>query len=300
MDVSVLVTTYNAPRYLELVLTGLALQSVRDFQVVVCDDGSTAETARAIEAFRCTRPPFSLEHVWQSDRGFRAGQARNGGILRSNGAWLVFIDGDMVVHPRFLESHLAAAGPRRILFGGRVKMNEAFSTALTPEQIWSPGIVELHRRWYATGRETEYSAVAEAWSDALSGRLMQRYGGTRRPMLSALGGAARRFLPRRRIWWSCFKSGSNFSTSREVIFATNGFDERFGDGGGEDGELFWRVFNHGADAHSVLLRAIGYHLYHADNWQRIGAQREQARQIERETRASGVVRCPRGLAEHGE
>ena len=117
------------------------------------------------------------------------------------------------------------ARPGRILFGGRVKMNEEFSRALTPEQIWAPGIEAVYREWYDRGRESEYSPVAYAWSDAVSGKLMQRYGGSYHPGLSALGDGLRRVLPRHRVWWSCFKSGANFSTSREIIEATNGYIE---------------------------------------------------------------------------
>ena len=37
---SVLVSTYNQPRWLELVLWGYSVQTVTDFELIVVDDGS--------------------------------------------------------------------------------------------------------------------------------------------------------------------------------------------------------------------------------------------------------------------
>jgi glycosyltransferase involved in cell wall biosynthesis len=52
VTISVIVTTYNRPDALNLVLRGLAAQDTGDFEVLVADDGSTPETASAIAALR--------------------------------------------------------------------------------------------------------------------------------------------------------------------------------------------------------------------------------------------------------
>ena len=230
---------------------------------------------------------------------FRAGQARNGGINASAGAWLIFIDGDMVVHPRFVEGHLAAARPNRVLFGGRVKLNRRFSGGLTPEAVRDRGIEALYEEAFASCREAEYAPVNEHWTDTVSGKLLQQIGGSHRPRLGRAWSASCSLLPRKAQWRLAFKSGANFSTSRALIERTNGFDETFGTGGGEDGELFWRLFNAGAAARPVLLSAVAYHLWHRDAWQRAGELRDAALQIERRTRTSGKIRCERGIADHG-
>ena len=48
--ISVLISTYNEPRWLEWVLLGYARQRYTDFEVVVVDDGSGADTRAVIDA----------------------------------------------------------------------------------------------------------------------------------------------------------------------------------------------------------------------------------------------------------
>jgi len=49
MKLSVIMTTYNSPLWLEKVLWGYSVQSHRDFEIIIGDDGSTRETADLIE-----------------------------------------------------------------------------------------------------------------------------------------------------------------------------------------------------------------------------------------------------------
>jgi glycosyltransferase involved in cell wall biosynthesis len=72
---SVIVTTYNREDALDAVLRSLARQSEQDFEVVVADDGSTAATAAAIDAWK-GQIGRRLDHVWHEDRGFRAAEIR--------------------------------------------------------------------------------------------------------------------------------------------------------------------------------------------------------------------------------
>ena len=74
--ISVIVTTYNRPAALRAVLDGLGAQQDRGFEVLVADDGSRDDTRALVEAQAHTAP-VPIRHVWQEDRGFRAGAARN-------------------------------------------------------------------------------------------------------------------------------------------------------------------------------------------------------------------------------
>ena len=49
MKLSVVITTYNSPLWLEKVLWGYSAQQHRDFEIVIGDDGSTEETAQLIQ-----------------------------------------------------------------------------------------------------------------------------------------------------------------------------------------------------------------------------------------------------------
>ena len=76
MKTAVIVTTYNRPDALAVVLEGYCGQSHRDFELVVADDGSHGETAEVVRHFT-RRTPFPLTHIWHEDRGFRAAAIRN-------------------------------------------------------------------------------------------------------------------------------------------------------------------------------------------------------------------------------
>src|SRR5687767_10189138 len=105
MKVSTIVTTYNWPEALSLVLAGLARQSVLPDEVIVADDGSGERTRRTLlDAARSF--PTSLRHYWQDDTGFRAARARNGAIAAARGDYILFLDGDMVPHRHFVADHL--------------------------------------------------------------------------------------------------------------------------------------------------------------------------------------------------
>ena len=47
-----------------------------------------------------------MKHIWQPDEGFRAAKIRNEGIRISKADYFIFLDGDCVPHPRFVEDHI--------------------------------------------------------------------------------------------------------------------------------------------------------------------------------------------------
>jgi len=292
---SIIVNTYNKPEYLRLVLAALCVQTERDFEVIVGDDGSRPETEAMLRELQSEGLPFELKYHWQEDDGFRPGEARNGAIRLATADWLIFLDGDMVVHRRFVESHLRLAGDNRLLFGGRVKLTQAFSESITPEDILGRGITSLYYRNYFRSREARYAPVYAKLSDRVTDTAIQWVGGTYLGTPVLFSDAMARLLPRSTARELCFKSGSNFSTSRASIVAVNGFDKRFSGLSGEDGELFWRLHNLGVEPRSVLFTAIGYHLWHNENWQRVGEERDRALALERETIDESKTRCADGL-----
>ena len=70
MTISIIITTYNAPDWLEKVLWGYQQQSYRDFEVVIADDGSGPATRDLIDRMR-GEVFFPIQHIWHEDIGFR-------------------------------------------------------------------------------------------------------------------------------------------------------------------------------------------------------------------------------------
>src|SRR5512139_69275 len=94
LQISLLVTTFERPQALNLVLLSVARQRRMPDEVIVADDGSGVETARLVASW-ARKLPIPVHHVWQENTGFRAGRSRNRGIAAASGEYIVLIDGDM-------------------------------------------------------------------------------------------------------------------------------------------------------------------------------------------------------------
>src|SRR5688572_24730204 len=78
----VVFTTYNRPRDLERVLAGYARQTWREFEIVIADDGSGAETRECIARARDAWG-LDIRHVWHEDIGFRKCRILNRAIVET-------------------------------------------------------------------------------------------------------------------------------------------------------------------------------------------------------------------------
>ena len=100
---SFVVTCYNLGAYLGETLDSLDAQTVRDFEVVVVNDGSTdAATCRLLAEL--DRPGTRVVH--SERRGLPA--ARNLGVTHTTGTFLCMVDADDLLEPTYLERSLAA------------------------------------------------------------------------------------------------------------------------------------------------------------------------------------------------
>ena len=132
--VSVIVTTYNRPDALRLVLLGLNQQTASNFEVLVADDGSTDETRDMIEALK-PQLSYTLQHMWQEDKGFRAARARNLAVAASKGNYLIFLDGDCIPFPEFVSTHQWLAEQGWFISGNRMHLSEKFTAKVLTSDL---------------------------------------------------------------------------------------------------------------------------------------------------------------------
>ncbi|MCB0374892.1 MAG: glycosyltransferase, partial [Sinomicrobium sp.] len=132
--ISVILSTYNQPAWLEKVLWGYHAQQFRDFEVIIADDGSGETTATLIKAMRET-VSCPVVHVWQEDNGFRKNTILNKAIAASNGAYIVVSDGDCIPRSDFLSVHDRYSEAGCFLSGGYFKLPMDISTAITKDDI---------------------------------------------------------------------------------------------------------------------------------------------------------------------
>jgi glycosyltransferase involved in cell wall biosynthesis len=261
MRLSVVLITFERPRALQLALRGLARQTEPAYEVIVTDDGSRDET-RAVVEREAVGFPSRLVFLTQPRRGPRMSQARNRGIAAARGEYVVFLDGDLVPERHLIADHRAFARRGSFAQGSRVLAGQAVT-----------------ERLLATG-ELEVGPFEPG--------LSRRRHAVRAPFLWWL--FSRRHRSRRGLK-SC-----NLAFFRDDLLRLNGFNESMTGWGLEDGELCARAYHLGLWRRDIRLGAAATHLWHgppaelsADNpnWG-----------IYRETLASGLVRCERGLDAH--
>ena len=68
--ISIIISTYNSPAWLEKVLWGYQMQTFKDFELLVADDGSGPETKQLLAALQQDLS-YPIRHVWHEDDGFR-------------------------------------------------------------------------------------------------------------------------------------------------------------------------------------------------------------------------------------
>ncbi len=107
-DFSVIVPTWNEARSLPPLLESLRNQTVRRFEVLVADSGSTDGTEATVQAFGARYLP-----------GERKGPAegRNRGAAEARAPVFVFVDADCVVPPTLLESIRGALADPAVVGG---------------------------------------------------------------------------------------------------------------------------------------------------------------------------------------
>lgn len=87
--ISVLFTTYGSPKGLQKVLWGYEVQTYRDFEVIIAEDGADAEIKKMIDKMRL-EVHYPIKHVWHLHKGFRKCEILNKAILVSEGDYVLF------------------------------------------------------------------------------------------------------------------------------------------------------------------------------------------------------------------
>lgn len=269
MRISVLLSTYQRPDYLERVLAGYAVQTDRDFQLVIADDGSGPAVAEVIER-AARRHHLDLLHVWHEDRGFRKTEILNRAIVAAAGDYLVFSDGDCIPRADLVATHRALGRPGRYLAGGYLKLPDHVGRAIGVEDVLAGRATDL--RWLK-GR---------GWKP---GRRALRLVPSR-----TLAAVFDRLTPT-----PAHFHGNNASTWRSALEAVNGFEGEMGYGG-LDKALGYRLVNHGVKGIQARHRAVCVHLHH-DRPYKDPEVVQANRRILVGIRSGGEVRARRGIAQ---
>lgn len=237
---TLIIAFYNKIELLRKVLESVALQTMRDFEVVIADDGSKPEVVEAIKSLQ-TQFVFPISHVWHEDHGWRKNVILNKAVVAAQSDYLVFIDGDCVLEPHFMEEHYAARKQGEVVTGRRVLLTPKtteyiLAKPLTPHRLGAPLFFRL------------------LWETIFWHQKTQLEQKIRLPK-----GLRRLFIRERKR----YILGCNFSLYKEDLLGVNGFDERFAyPGYGEDIDLEYRLARKGIFAYSRKCQLVQFHCYH--------------------------------------
>ena len=104
MKVSIIIPVYNKIRYLSGLLEQVMVQTFRDFECLLIDDGSTDGSGAVCDEFAEKDPRFRVFHIPNGG----VSHARNVGLDAARGEYITFIDSDDGVRPGYLENLVCA------------------------------------------------------------------------------------------------------------------------------------------------------------------------------------------------
>ena len=274
MRSELILSTYNNPRALALCLASVAMQRVPTDVICVADDGSGPETRAVIDDFAARHADLKVRHVWHEDRGFEKSAILNKAIASSEADLLVFIDGDVLIHPDFVARHLSLTRKGRFSTGSLIRLDAEATASVTPEMVRS-GLV-FDRRWL---RENRALGSLSTWLKTKPFPL---------PVMDLL----ERLSPVRRAL-----CGANTSVWRDDLLAINGYDETIKYGGG-DKHLGIRLNNAGVKGRHLRYSAPLVHLDHPRGYadpekkRHYKALNRAARKSGESWTADGIVKAP--------
>lgn len=267
MNIGVILTTYNQPKWLQKVLWGYEVQTDKDFELLIADDGSGEETRKVIEDFK-KDAPFPVRHIFHEDLGFRKCTILNKAIVESKSDYLIFSDGDCIPRNDFVAVHRREAEPGKFLSGGYFKMDQMPSDTISREDIHSQKPFEI--KWLIkAGQKKQYSLIKL----------------TKNQLLSFLMNT---LTPTRASW-----NGHNSSGWKSDLLKVNGYNEDM-QYGGLDRELGERLENGGIKGKQIRYKAICVHLNHPRPY-RTGETLDKNRKIRDEVARKGIVVTPNGI-----
>jgi GT2 family glycosyltransferase len=236
---TVIISVYKNTAALNIVLKSLEKQSIKPHEVIISEDGESDEMENFTDNLDMD---LNIVHITQKDEGWRKNKALNNAIKTAHSAYLVFIDGDVVAHPRFIEGHLACSEKRRVCAGKRVELGPKYSQRLLEEKLTIQQLTKTFLfRAYAIHKDG-----ARHFEDGIY------------------------VLPRSWIYKNIIQKkvinyliGCNFSCYKEDIETINGFNEDYIHPAiGEDVDINWRFRASGTEVISCRNVANVYHLWH--------------------------------------
>lgn len=230
---SIIANVYNQAHQLDLLLESAERQTETDFEIIVADDGSSDVTPEIVEKWK---DRLDIKRVWHEDRGFYRTIILNTAAKQAESDYLIFVDGDMILHHRFVEMHLKYAHPQRVMCGWRgCKIRQ-----------------DLAERLIRKEEKFSTNVLSVLWR-GLRGQVI-------RPMRTTV--IENKWLRKIMCKERHHVGGCNFAMHKKTYELCNGMDESILQYGYEDIEIGRRLQNNGIEPVGIRNCANTYHLEH--------------------------------------
>jgi glycosyltransferase involved in cell wall biosynthesis len=256
MKTALLISTYNWPAALNLVLKSVKAQSIPPDEIVIADDGSTEETAQIIKKYREQGLP--IKHIWQEDKGFRRTSILNKAIAKSTSDYIIQTDGDCILHKDLVKDHIINSKKSTFQFGSRVNIQENALQEIFEEE-------RISYDFFASG-------------------IKKRTRNLHIPYLSNFYKQKNELSKKVR--------GCNLSFWRKDFVEINGYNEDMTGWGQEDSEMVVRLLNKGVDGKRLRYAGIVYHIWHKESSKEKSAVN---RQIQQKAMDQKIISCENGI-----
>jgi glycosyltransferase involved in cell wall biosynthesis len=241
---TLIISTYNWPEALMCCLKSVAHQVTLPDEVIIADDGSTEETGKLIEKVK-DMLPFTVLHVWQPDEGFQLARIRNKAIAKASNEYIIQIDGDIILHPKFIDDHLALAKAGSFVTGSRRILGPKTSRKVLDNQLIDFKLFIRNSKNFFNGIRIPFMRNVMA----------SRYKTTGRNKF--------------------YVKGCNMAFWRKDLVEVNGYNEAFTGWGREDSELAIRLINSNVEKQFIKMGGICFHLYHKEASRELEAKNVQ-------------------------
>ena len=232
--ISLIISVYEHSDFLDKIMASLLNQTFKDFEIVIADDGSGESIQKVVKKYQ-KKFKFPILHIWHKDKGFRKTVIVNKAVWSSRGNYLVFIDGDCILHHRFIEQHWKHRRLNHYLSGRRVMLDKKITSNLKIESILNSEIEKIKFWKNNCDKQTIKHGI---------------------------------FIPNASLIENFFRKsygilGCNFSLYKGKFYKVNGYNQNIIGRGMEDIELGVRLAKSGVSGRTITREALMYHQFHS-------------------------------------
>ena len=171
--VSIIVPVFNAEKYIEQCIKSCLDQSYKDIELILVNDGSTDGSLEKCLPWK-TDPRVQIVSIENHGVSF----ARNLGLRRASGKWILFLDSDDYLLENCLEKlmSLVSADTQQIIAAyteGEVKKAELCHQTVSADEISRLCLDPINHRFQSSFYEEKPASWVSCWNKLYLNRVIQ-------------------------------------------------------------------------------------------------------------------------------